>query len=181
VAKNATDEEVMNLLKLSSTFFRMVHECVYVWGALYFPNSPFDRLRNKLAKRFAFPKFPQDFKFFNQRKTDQFLTNCREIAERMAQKVSAMVETASVLSRKSSSSVSKRKDDRKDQNSSEKTISAINVKEAFEQHAKGKSLRMTHIEHEDAGRGEKEKANLEKKKDSKKEGKLQKRIHEPQM
>lgn len=188
VPKNATDDEVMNLLKLSSTFFRMVHECVYVWGALYFPNSPFDRLRAKLAKRFVFPKFPQEFKFFNERKTDQFKANCREMVERMAQKVSTMVETASVLSRKSSSSVSKKKEERKDANSSEKTISAINVKEAFEQYAKGKSLKMTHIEHEELerDRGEKGKASLERgkaseKKGSKKEEKSQKRIHEPEM
>jgi len=46
--KNTTDDEVINLIKLSSTFFRMVHECIYVWGAIYFPGSQFDRVRKKM-------------------------------------------------------------------------------------------------------------------------------------
>ena len=53
--KNIGDDEMMNLIKLSSTFFRMVHECLWVWGTLYFPGSAFDKLRIKMEKKVSFP------------------------------------------------------------------------------------------------------------------------------
>lgn len=49
------DEPFTNLMKLSSTFFRMVHECLYVWGAIYFPASLFDKLRLKMERKTSFP------------------------------------------------------------------------------------------------------------------------------
>jgi hypothetical protein len=51
IDKNIEDEEFMTLVRLSSTFFRMVQECLYVWGALYFPSSTFDRLRLKMGSK----------------------------------------------------------------------------------------------------------------------------------
>jgi hypothetical protein len=63
--KNIEDDELKNLMRLSSTFFRMVHECVYVWGAIYFPKSLFDKLRQKYERKINFPEFPSDFKFFS--------------------------------------------------------------------------------------------------------------------
>lgn len=50
--KEATDEDIVNLIKISTTFFRMIHECIYVWGAIYFPGSAYDKMRIKLQKRF---------------------------------------------------------------------------------------------------------------------------------
>jgi hypothetical protein len=49
--KNIEDDELM---KLSSTFFRMVHDGVYVWGAIYFPKSLFDRLRLNYERKINF-------------------------------------------------------------------------------------------------------------------------------
>ena len=60
------------MIKLSSTFFRMIHECVYIWGAHYFPGSSFDKLRIKLQKRFEFNEKIEQSRFFNEKKIEQF-------------------------------------------------------------------------------------------------------------
>ena len=72
-----------NLIKLSTTFFRMIHECLYVWGAVYFPGSVFDRMRIRLQRKFDFPPFPSDFKFFNDKKMENFKINCKDVMKRM--------------------------------------------------------------------------------------------------
>jgi hypothetical protein len=72
VSKALDDDDLMNLIKYSSTFFRMVHECLYVWGAIYFPNSSFGRLRLKMEKKVSFPEYPKDFKFFSETKVNNF-------------------------------------------------------------------------------------------------------------
>lgn len=36
----------------------MVHECLYVWGKVYFPGSKLDKLRLELIKHCHFPMFP---------------------------------------------------------------------------------------------------------------------------
>lgn len=74
---------MINLLKLSSTFFRMVHECLYVWGALYFPGSAFDRLRLKMEKKVAFPEFPKEFKFYSETKVNNFKERCGDLIRKV--------------------------------------------------------------------------------------------------
>ena len=54
------DDKTNHLVKIGSTFFRMVHEVLYVWGTHYFPDSNFSKILNRLmiAKNIKFPEFP---------------------------------------------------------------------------------------------------------------------------
>lgn len=89
IDKNLEDDDMMNLMKLSSTFFRMVHECLYVWGAQYFPGSSFDRLRIKMEKKVTFPEYPKDFKFFSETKINNFKERCTALIKRVEEKAIA--------------------------------------------------------------------------------------------
>lgn len=77
------DEEFMTLVRLSSTFFRMVQECLYVWGALYFPGSVFDRLRLKMGAKIDLAEFPKDFKFFSESKINNFKLKCKNLIKKL--------------------------------------------------------------------------------------------------
>ena len=81
--KNIGDEDLINLMKLSSTFFRMAHECLFVWGAIYFPGSLFDKTRIKMQRKITFPEFPRDFKFFSENKVNTFKANCQALIKKM--------------------------------------------------------------------------------------------------
>jgi hypothetical protein len=58
-ARYNLDDKVNHLIKLSSTYFKMVHECLYVWGTFYFPGSNFQLILKKLQKNIKFPKYPE--------------------------------------------------------------------------------------------------------------------------
>ena len=66
VDKNLKDEEFSGLTKFSNTYFRMSHEIVYIWGNIYFPESNFGKIYQKLQRFCTFPNYPTDFKFFNK-------------------------------------------------------------------------------------------------------------------
>jgi len=74
----------------------MIHECIYVWGALYFPNSSFDRMRIKLMKRFDFPRFPEEFKFYTDKKIENFKQNCQDAINKMTQYNEEVISRSSV-------------------------------------------------------------------------------------
>lgn len=69
------DEKVNHLLRIGSTFFKMVHEALYVWGTFFFPNSGFNKMLNKLVNinKIKFPQYPTDFKFYSQARINLFL------------------------------------------------------------------------------------------------------------
>lgn len=101
--KEAIDEDIVGLIKMSTTFFRMIHECIYVWGAIYFPGSSFDKMRLKLEKNYEFPKYPEDFKFFNQQKINNFRQNCKQVIEQMAEQIVDSKSQSSVEKKRESS------------------------------------------------------------------------------
>ena len=81
----------------------MVHECLYVWGALYFPGSAFDRLRIKMEKKVAFPEFPKEFKFYNETKVNNFRERYGELIKKMEEKSMGGAESMSVAEKKAES------------------------------------------------------------------------------
>ena len=44
------DDNINHLVKIGSTFFRMVHQVMYVWGTFYFPQSNFNKMLTRLIK-----------------------------------------------------------------------------------------------------------------------------------
>ena len=87
IDKSMPDEDISALIKLSTTFFRMCFECAYVWGTYYFPGSSFEKIKNKVMKMSKWPKFPNDFKFYTQKKIDTFRQNCGEVIKKMNEHV----------------------------------------------------------------------------------------------
>lgn len=59
---------------------------MYIWGAYYFPGSAFDKLRIRLQKRFDFPDNFDQFRFFNQKKIEQFKEKNLKVQKKMTEK-----------------------------------------------------------------------------------------------
>lgn len=93
------DEDLINIMKLSSTFFRMAHECLFVWGAIYFPGSLFDKTRLKMQRKITFPEFPRDFKFFSENKVITFKANCQALIKKMEERMTT--ESVGAVTRRS--------------------------------------------------------------------------------
>lgn len=74
LSRYTQDDKVNHVVKLSSTFFKMVHECVYVWGKVYFNHnqSKFREVYDRLKDKISFPKYPEEFKFYTQARVDLF-------------------------------------------------------------------------------------------------------------
>jgi len=74
VYRYCQDDKTNHLIKIGSTFFRMVHEVLYIWGTFYFPESNFNKMLNKLMKssNIKFPQYPQEFKFYSESRVEFF-------------------------------------------------------------------------------------------------------------
>jgi hypothetical protein len=94
---------MLNLIKLSSTFFRMIHECIYVWGTFYFPNSLFENLKLKLEKRFEFPEEVSMCRFFNDKKIEFFKEKCLKVQRRMVEHREELASQSSVEKKRENS------------------------------------------------------------------------------